>query len=103
MFMVQDGTAPGGDCAEGAGGLRSRDLAKPNETFSNAFHPEGALRIQKDVFGSITAQESQDLVTQFALQLGFEPILVLVMDDRKVAHFRVPSKYRTASIPPSKY
>jgi hypothetical protein len=90
MFMVQDGASPGGDRAEGAGGLRRWDLAKPNETFGDAFHPEGAVRVQEDVFGSIIAQESQDLVTQFALQLGFEPVLMLVMDDSEVAHFRSP-------------
>jgi hypothetical protein len=102
MFMVQDGPAPGSDCAEGAGGLRCRDFAKPGKAFGDAFHPEGAVRVQKDVFGSIIAQESQDLVTQFALQLGFKPILMLIMDDSKVAHFRIPPNPNGA-IAPSKY
>jgi hypothetical protein len=101
--MVQDGTSPRGYCAEGAGGLRRGDLAKPNEASGDPFDPEGAVRVQKDVFGSIIAQESQDLVTQFALQFGFEPILMLVMNDRKVAHLRIPSERRTVSIAPSKY
>jgi len=87
MLMVEDRAAPSGDFAEGAGGLRCRDFAKPDETFADAFHPEGAVRIQKDIFGSIIAQESQDLITQFALQLSFEPVLMLIMDDSKATHF----------------
>src|SRR5262249_43290154 len=74
MFVVQDGPTPGGDCAEGAGRLWRRDFAKPGKSFGDAFHPEGTVRVQKDIFGSIIAQESQDLVTQFALQFGFEPV-----------------------------
>jgi len=32
----------------------------------------------------------QDPVTRFALQFGFEPVLMLMMGDGKVAHFRMP-------------
>ena len=78
-------------------------LRQAGQTFGDAFHPEGAVRVQKDVFGSIIAQESQDLVTQFALQLGFEPVLMLVMDDSEVAHFPNSLQTRTASFAPSKY
>ena len=61
MFVVQHSAAPGGDCAEGTGGLCRRNLTEPHEPFGDAFDPEGAVRIQKDVFGSIIAQESQNL------------------------------------------
>src|SRR6266850_2054390 len=74
VFMIQNGSAPGGDGSKGARGSCGRHIAEPDEPLAHPLYPEGRVRIEHDVLGALIPEQREHLIAKLSTKLHLEPI-----------------------------
>src|SRR6266851_7866852 len=59
VLMIQNSSAPGGNCPKRARRPCWRHIAEPEETLAAALYPEGRVRIEYDVLGTVIPEERE--------------------------------------------
>ena len=81
-FVVQDHGPHRRDGVHRAHGLTAGHLPNAREPGTHLFGPEGGIRVEYDVLNGVVIKQAENGVSQFASELHFEPLALLVLYDR---------------------
>src|SRR5579885_2383995 len=77
--MIENGAAPGSNCAQRTQSKRRRHLSPAREPLPHTLDPKRRIRVEQNVFGSRILKQRENLFPHLAGELQLHPLLMLIL------------------------